>query len=159
MWYSWDEPSRFDVRSARFADSGRGVGRLRSDPESIPARTRDGSAPNEPNLLRGQLRRTKPICSEDKCAEQTQFAPRPNAPNEPNLPRSHLRRTKPICSEDKCAERTQFAREPLAIQELGRHPRRSARPGVAPVGSPCSRAMVPLTRTCWTPSARVRPAA
>ena len=40
-----------------------------------------------------------------------------------------------------------------------RHPLRSARPGVAPVGSPFSRTSVPLTSTWSTPSARVRPAA
>jgi hypothetical protein len=39
------------------------------------------------------------------------------------------------------------------------HPLRSARPGVAPVGSPFSRTSVPLTSTCSTPSASVRPAA
>ena len=40
-----------------------------------------------------------------------------------------------------------------------RSPPPQCTPGVAPVGSPFSRARVPLTSTCSTPSARVRPAA
>ncbi len=52
--------------------------------------------------------------------------------------------------------------EPTEVLTIGERQftrRRSARPGVAPVGSPFSRARVPLTSTWATPSASVRPAA
>ena len=78
----------------------------------------------------------------------------------------HHSRRSPECPQH-CARQLTFRLPDNATTDLkpidrfdapAVHPRRST-PGVAPVGSPFSRASVPLTSTCSTPSARVRPAA
>ena len=80
------------------------------------------------------------------------------------------RRARHPSADNRIVIREAFANSSLEfVPEISRNrdranvgriqPRRRARPGVAPVGSPFSRARVPLTRTWSTPSARVRPAA